>query len=223
MTVRTDMKAYYECRAQDYDDIYAVPECQDELSDLHARIRTLFEGHRVLELACGTGYWTADMAITAESIVATDISSVMLDIARKKHEKHAGRQNLSFSVRDVFAPYDPRDAEAPYSACFAGFWWSHVGREKQDAVLDVLKKSLSPQGLLVLIDDVYVENVSVPVARTDAEKNTYQICRLPDGERYEILKNFPTDSTLRKKFGAHLRDIRIERSSHYWMLNGRFK
>ena len=147
----------------------------------------------------------------------------MLDVARKSHEKHLKHGNLSFLARDAFAPYDPSDTEPPYSACFAGFWWSHVGREKQDAVLDVLKKRLLPQGLLVLIDDVYVENVSVPVARTDADKNTYQICRLPDGERHEILKNFPTDSTLRKKFGSHLKDIRIERSSHYWMLNGRFK
>jgi ubiquinone/menaquinone biosynthesis C-methylase UbiE len=220
MTVRTDMKAYYELRAQGYDEIYAIPERQGELDHLHARLLALFSGQDVLELACGTGYWTMDLAAVAKSVMATDISSVMLDIAKTKSGHH---HNLAFSLRDAFSPDIAPNMDGTYTACFAGFWWSHVGREKQDSVLAILKKILAPQGMLVLIDNLYVENVSVPIARTDQEKNTYQIRHLPTGERYEVMKNFPTDSTLRKKFGSHLNDIRIERSTHYWMLTGRFK
>jgi hypothetical protein len=76
---------------------------------------------------------------------------------------------------------------------------------------------------VVMVDNVYVEGSSTPIARTDAEGNTYQIRTLPNGERYEIIKNFPTDSALRKRSGAMLKDIRILRLEHYWILTGRLK
>ena len=56
--------------------------------------------------------------------------------------------------------------------------------------------------MLVLLDDCYVEGSSETVARTDLEGNTFQIRTAPDGERYEIPKNYPSDSGLRKKLGV---------------------
>jgi hypothetical protein len=76
--------------------------------------------------------------------------------------------------------------------------------------------------LLVLIDSNYVEGSSTPIAHTDAEGNTYQIRTLA-GERYDVLKNFPTDSALRKRFAAHAREIRVLRMEHFWMLSCRLK
>jgi hypothetical protein len=75
----------------------------------------------------------------------------------------------------------------------------------------------------VLVDNSYVESEQTTIARTDAEGNTYQIHALPDGERYEIVKNFPTDSALRKRLGPLLRDMRIHRFEHYWMLVARLR
>jgi hypothetical protein len=46
---------------------------------------------------------------------------------------------------------------------------------------------------------------------------------LPNGERYEVLKNYPTDSALRKRFGDLVKEIRIVRLENFWMLKGRFK
>ena len=82
---------------------------------------------------------------------------------------------------------------------------------------------MGKDGLLVMIDNTYVEGSNTPIARTDLDGNTYQIRRLDNGERYEVLKNFPTDSTLRKKLGTVLRDIRVLRLEYYWMLSGKFK
>ncbi len=76
---------------------------------------------------------------------------------------------------------------------------------------------------MVLIDDNYLEEDTAPVARTDAEGNTYQIETLADGERYEYVKNFPTDSALRKKFAGVAKDIRILRLQHTWLLSCRLK
>ena len=70
MTVHTDLQAYYAQRAASYEEIYAKPERQTDLAILHQRLRTLFAGQRVLEIACGTGYWTADLAASAAQVLA---------------------------------------------------------------------------------------------------------------------------------------------------------
>jgi len=82
--VKTDMAAYYAARASHYEEIYDKPERQAELALLHEKVRDTLRGHDVLELACGTGYWTAQFAPAAASVLATDISPEVLAVARAK-------------------------------------------------------------------------------------------------------------------------------------------
>jgi SAM-dependent methyltransferase len=211
--LNTDSDAYYAARAATYEEIYDRPERQEELSRLHDRVAELMEGHAVLEVACGTGYWTRQLAEVAASVTAVDSNPAMLAIAQR-----APAEGVEFVQADA---YD-LPASDRYTACFAGFWWSHVPRERQAAWLSGLQKKLGKDTLLVLIDNSYAEGSSTPIARTDAEGNTYQIRSLA-GERYEVLKNFPTDSTLRKRFAAHAREIRVMRLEHFWLLSCRLK
>ena len=76
---------------------------------------------------------------------------------------------------------------------------------------------------LILLDDAYVEGSSTTIARTDAQGNTYEIVAAPDGERFELPKNYPADSALRKRLGGEVREIRIERLTYYWLLTCRLK
>jgi len=119
--------------------------------------------------------------------------------------------------------YDlPGDLGA-FTAVFIGFWWSHVKREQQERFLAHLKARVGKDLLVVLLDDAYVEGVSETVARTDLEGNTYQIRTAPDGERYEIPKTYPSDSALRKKLASSVREIKIVRLEHFWLLSCRLK
>ena len=62
-----------------------------------------------------------------------------------------------------------------------------------------------------------------PERQEDLEGNTHQFRTTDGGERYEVLKNFPSDSHLRKKFAHSAREIRMKRLEHYWLLSCRLK
>jgi SAM-dependent methyltransferase len=211
-----DLAAYYVKRADIFDQVYEKPERQADLAVLQQRVREVLSGHRVLELACGTGYWTQHYAQSAASVLATDINPEMIALAQARG---LPADKVTWALANAFDP----EVTQPFSACFAGFWWSHVMRQDQEGYLLHLRKKLGKDTLLVLIDNVYVEGSSTTIARTDLDGNTFQIRTLPDGGRYEVLKNFPTDSGLRKKLAATTKEIRIVRLEHYWMLTCRLK
>lgn len=209
------LKKFFVVNADQLDAAYDDPACQDDLAAVAARVADVLEGHTVLELACGTGYWTRIIAETADAVHATDISPEVLVRA----EAHGVPDNVTFGQADAFdLPADIGE----YTAVFAGLWWSHVKREEQEKHLAQLRARLGKDVLLVLVDECYVEGLTTVIARTDLEGNTHQQ-RMMAGERVEIVKNFPTDSYLRKKLGNAAREIRVRRSEHYWLLTARLK
>jgi SAM-dependent methyltransferase len=206
---------YYTELAPTWETRYAAPALKDELDELQDRVADLCEDHAVLELGCGTGFWTETLAYVAASIDAVDICPAML--------AQAGRRGLDpevvrFAEGDLYAL-----PAGQFSAAFLGGLWAHVPRERQDAVLKSLRARLGPDGLVVLVDAVPVEGLTLPVARTDMDGNTWQIATAPSGRRYEILQNHPTDSALKKRFADHAREIRIRRGAHFWLLSCRLK
>jgi SAM-dependent methyltransferase len=208
---------FYAKSAANHDRVYDKPERQADLTAMQGRLAEALRGHRVLELACGTGYWTRFLAASAESVTATDINPEMIALAKLRA---LPADKVQLRVADAYAL--PADIGS-YSAVFIGFWWSHIKREEQEGFLARLRALLGKDILLVLLDDVYVEGSSETVARTDLEGNTYQIRTAPDGQRYEIPKSYPSDSALRKKLAASVREIKIARLDYYWLLTCRLK
>jgi SAM-dependent methyltransferase len=208
---------YYASSTQAADAALSRAERAHDLAKVRERIAALVRGQTVLELACGTGYWTEVIAASAERVLATDILDEMIE--------RAGRRRLpegKVSFRRVDGLDLPEDL-GTFSCVFIGFWWSHLKRDEQDALLVQLRARLGHNVTLVLLDDVYVEGSSTTVARTDAQGNTYEIVTTPDGERFELPKNYPADSALRKRLGGDVREIRIERLTYYWLLTCRLK
>jgi len=66
------MRAYYSARAPEYDSIYLRPERQADLRAVESWLAPRFAAEPVLEIACGTGYWTSFIASSAARIVALD-------------------------------------------------------------------------------------------------------------------------------------------------------
>ncbi len=208
---------YYASSMQAADAALSRAERANDLSTVRERIAQLVRGQTVLELACGTGYWTEVIAATADKVLATDILDTMIERAATRRFPEG---KVSFRRVDGL---DLPDDLGTFTCVFVGFWWSHLKRDEQDALLAQLRARLGRDVTLILLDDAYVEGSSTTIARTDAQGNTYEIVAAPDGERFELPKNYPADSALRKRLGGEVREIRIERLTYYWLLTCRLK
>jgi ubiquinone/menaquinone biosynthesis C-methylase UbiE len=206
------MREYYQARAAEFESVYYKPERQDDLRQLRAWLAEEVRGRTALEVACGTGYWTAVAAGTAKAIVATDLNPGPLEIARGK--------GLGAHVRFVQADaYTLPDHEGPFDAGMAHFWWSHVALADQQRFLAHFASKLGKGAKLLMIDNNHVPSSSGPISRTDALGNTYQLRKLASGVEYEILKNFPTTAELRKAFGGLCTDVEVLQLPYYWALS----
>jgi len=210
-----NLEAYYARRAAEYERIYAKPERQADLALLRARIAALFSGRSVLEVACGTGYWTAVIAPQAKAITAIDAAEETLAIARSK-QYPAGR--VEFMQGDAYALPDGR-----HDALFAGFWWSHVPLARLDAFLAGAARAVAPGAVVAFLENRYVEGSSTPLSRRDAEGNTYQTRKLDDGSTHEVLKNFPSERELVERASRYGQQPSVEWLEYYWLLTYRTK
>ncbi len=188
-TRELELQSYYRSRAPEYDDVYLKPERQTDLRDIERWLPARLADVAVLEVACGTGYWTRFIAQTAAHVVAIDTSPETIRIA--KGRVPAGK--VKFLVADA---YDLPHRLGEFGAAFAGFWFSHIPKARRRAFLRGLHALLLPGANVVLLDNRYVEGSSSPIAETDSDGNTYQLRHLEDGSLHRILKNFPSEAEL---------------------------
>ena len=216
-TATPHLERYYSKRAAEYEQVYDKPERQHELEWLRHRIPDALRDRTVLEVACGTGYWTQFIAREAEHVYACDINDSVLEIAREKPIA-AGRATFFKADAITLAGVPPG-----CDAAFAGFWWSHVKKSGLAQFLSALASKLESGSVVAILDNSYAEGSSTPVSRRDAEGNTYQMRRLASGEEYEVLKNFPTADELAAAVRPIAREAQLESLAYYWLLTFRLK
>lgn len=207
------MRAYYAQRAATYERVYFKPERQADLRAMEAAMPALFAGRHVLEIACGTGWWTLHGARDAASWLATDLEPETMAVARAKPLPPSVR----FATADAYTLAELGTQR--FDAAFAGCWWSHVPLARLPAWLATLHARLEPGARVVMLDNSYVQASSTPISRTDADGNTYQQRTLDDGSSHEVLKNFPTPEAAIAALGPRARDARWTAYTHYWVLD----
>lgn len=207
------MVEYYAQRASEYERIYHKPERQADLQVLRSFVENAFRGADVLEVACGTGYWTEILARTATTVLATDINEEVLEIARSRC---VDARTVTFRREDAHTlPFLPRK----FTAGLAAFWWSHMPKNQIRPFLEGLHRLLAPNATVVFIDNNYVEGSSTPISRTDQHGNTYQMRTLDDGSAHEVRKNFPSGSELRAAVKGLARNVQVKLLKYYWILS----
>ena len=190
MSLVDDVTQYYAARAPVYDETagYTNAEAEQLRVPMKARYRELFTGHTVLEIACGTGYWTFPVAEVATSVLAVDINPSLISQANDRCEH---LPNVKFQVADA---YTLDGVPTGFTAAFAIWWWSHVPLERVSAFLAVLHSKLLPGAFVLFADQLPHDG---HVRRQGPGGNTLEQRSLPDGRVFEIVKNFPSEQDIR--------------------------
>jgi demethylmenaquinone methyltransferase/2-methoxy-6-polyprenyl-1,4-benzoquinol methylase len=204
---------YYAQRAQEYERVYEKPERQEDLARIMDWLQSELAHKEILEIACGTGYWTQPISRTAKSVLATDINPEVLEIAKAKPYP---RQNVRFALHDIYALFKIPGA---FNALFGGFIWSHIPLQDLDHFLAEVAKRINAGGKIVFIDNLYVAGNSSPLVGQDEYGNTYQERVLLDGSKHSILKNYPTEEFIRSKLAGQADQVRLNNLQYYWLLS----
>ena len=211
------MNEYYSRRAR-WHDTYMGYEDNTGMENLLGPIIGWFEayieGADVLELACGTGNWTQVLARRARSVTATDVNGSVLEIARSKSYASG---NVDFRVADA---YTLRGIPGTYNAAFAADWWSHVPKSLIPGFLKAVCGKLVPGSRVIIVDMLPAKNLTYLGTHRDEEGNLIHPRRLPSGEDFEVVKNFPTEEELVACVRGHGRDVeyRAHDGLRRWML-----
>src|SRR5262245_58686248 len=134
----------------------------------------------VLELGCGPGGFTRELARHARSVTALDSSPTML----ARNEREVARPNVRYIQADVFQ-WVP---DTTYDIVFFGFLLSHVPPALFENLWGLCRTCLRKGGQVAFVDEddrvAHFDDVrvaaGVPVARRS----------LRDGREFEIVKVF---------------------------------
>ena len=205
-----DLAKYYADRAPEYDAIYSKPERQHDIKLLGGFLIEQLRNKRVLEIACGTGFWTQLFGPYTLSTTATDFNEEVLSIARGRLDSY---DNIRVERSDAYSLDNISD---DFDAGIAAFWWSHLEKSKIARFLQTFHAKLLADSLVVMADNIYVEGSNTPFSRIDGEGNSYQLRKLKDGRTYEILKNFPSENEFIKQIAPYGINIQFRKFTYFW-------
>lgn len=212
------MHTYYEKRAPEYDDWWERRGRYDDPATnaaWHAATAALAERverfavglssaaapgaaaplPRALEIACGTGRWTAMLAAQA-GVTAVDYSPAMLDQARQRVQAAGLESRVSWVQADAYTlPFPPHS----FDGCLFGFWISHVPEARRAAFFEQIGRLVRPGGRVLLFDQLWRPE-------EHAEREVQQRA-LRDGSRHAVLKIYFTPESLREVLTPFARDV----------------
>ena len=190
--------AYYRARADEYDDTTLVRDEQERR--LRAALEAFGPQGRVLELACGTGLWTGQLAAAAQHVTAVDASPEALALNRRK----VGDPRVQYVEADLFSW---RPAE-PYDTVFFAAWLSHVPPDRFDAFWALLADCLTPDGRVFFIED---GPAVAAWERTIPDGPEYVVEReLLDGRRFRAVKALREPAWIHDRLSALGWEVDIE-------------
>jgi protein-L-isoaspartate O-methyltransferase len=200
MSHADDVVNYYNERASVYDVTagYADLEAEKLREPIKARFRQVFRGRKVLEIACGSAYWTEVIGETAEAVLAIDINRSLLEQAQKRCAHQA---NVSFQIADA---YTLEGVPGGFNAAFGHGWWSHIPKKNIKTFLTALHSKLMT-GALVLFND------QLPYGgfyrKQDEDGNRIEQRILPNARSFMIVKNFPDKNEITNTLSGFADDV----------------
>ena len=193
---------YYRARASEYDEwFYRIgrydrgPEINqrwfNEVAVVKSALHNIGKFASVLELACGTGNWTAELLQLGDRIDAFDAAPEVIEINRKK----LNSDRVNYRQIDLFS-WEP---EREYALVFFGFWLSHVPPNLVDEFLDKVYRSVRFGGQVFIADSLFEETSSATNHILKDETSICQNRKLNDGREFQVFKIYYQPDLLLKK------------------------
>ena len=186
---------YYRARAPEYDDWFERRGRYDLGAEHTARWNAEVEtvrsalhgtplGGSVLELACGTGWWTAELARHDVAITAVDSSTEMI----RRNRERIGNSSVRYEHADIF-DWHPRER---FDTVVFAFWLSHVLPDRFEAFWELIDSCLRPDGRVFFVDNRWYPGYRWPRGETPLGDAAPWVARreLSDGRQYDIVKVF---------------------------------
>jgi SAM-dependent methyltransferase len=195
-----EQRAYYQARAPEYDEWWqrrgrfdqgaeSAEEWDREVAQIAAALETFGATGDVLELAGGTGWWTAHLARTAGHLTVIDSSPESLELNRKR----VGRPDVEYVVDDLFTWQPLRT----YDVVFFSLWLSHVPRSRFRGFWSFVRSCVAPRGRVFLIDN-RIESPGPNVIRRGPD---LELRRVHDGREFQVIEVFYEPDELRSLLG----------------------
>jgi demethylmenaquinone methyltransferase/2-methoxy-6-polyprenyl-1,4-benzoquinol methylase len=198
--------AYYRARAWEYDEWFLREGRHDrgpewnrrwfsEIDEVRRELDRFRPTGEVLELACGTGLWTVELARHASRVTAVDASPEVLEINRARLAQAGYGTRVRYVEADLF---DWRP-DAFYDAVFFGFWLSHVPPARFAAFWDLARSALRPGGRAFFVDSRGAETPHEQERRDRTSGEHTTLRRLNDGRTFRIVKIFYDPEALERQ------------------------
>lgn len=208
---------YYQKRAKEYELVYQKPERQKDLHQIKEYLIENFSHQSVIEIACGTGYWTEIIAKNTQQILGVDINKAVIDIAQQKNYRNS---TVNFAVKDF---HDLASSNQRFDGLFGGFIWSHILKQDLDSFISIVLNLVKAKGQILFIDNKFVPGNSTPISKVDQAGNSFQKRSLSSGEQFEVIKNYPTQKAMIELWEKDTLEIQWIDFEYYWLLDLRKK
>ena len=201
-----EQKAYYRSRAAEYDEWFLRQGRYDygpefrarwdaEVAQVRGALERFHPAGSVLELACGTGWWTEQLARWAGRLTCVDASAEVLELNRR-------RVGDDGKVRRVQADLFGWTPQERYDVVFFSFWLSHVPPERFDAFWEMVERALAPGGRVFFVDSLRTELSTAKDHTLPDAGDPVAVRKLNDGRRFHIVKIFYDPTELRARLCA---------------------
>jgi demethylmenaquinone methyltransferase/2-methoxy-6-polyprenyl-1,4-benzoquinol methylase len=180
---------YYRLRAAEYDVSSYGDDLEAARVGLAKVLDQLASQGSVLEIACGTGMWTQELAVRAHRLLAIDSAPEALELARQR----VRRGDVTLQVADVFA-WEP---ELKFDTVFMGFWLSHVPRARWKEFVERVGAWLHPGGRLLVVDE-HIDRR--PMEKFDPSGVDTAVRRTSDGREHRLVKVYLDPAELEDLF-----------------------